>query len=62
MWHPISTAPFGTDLELAVIEGEVHALVFPCQRVAEGWINAETQGLVGVSPTHWREWKPRDQV
>ena len=33
MWKPILSAPFGRDLELAVLDedGE-HALVFPCVR------------------------------
>ncbi len=57
-WNPIHTAPFGLDLELAVIEeGEVHALVFACRRTRDGWINARTGAVVEVRPTHWREWQ-----
>jgi hypothetical protein len=57
MWQPISTAPFGSNLELAVIEREVpHALVFPCRRVLHGWVHAETKSPVHVDPTHWRPW------
>jgi len=57
MWQPISTAPFGSNLELAVIEREVpHALVFPCRRVLDGWVNTETMTPVDVRPTHWRPW------
>jgi len=56
-WQPISTAPHGVDLELAVIEkGEVYALVFPCQRAAHGWRRADTRVPVQVDPTHWRNW------
>jgi hypothetical protein len=61
MWHPISSAPFGSDLELSVIEQDVtHALTFPCRRVLYGWINATTQRRVDVRPTHWRPWSERD--
>src|SRR5262249_41241588 len=28
-WHPISVAPFGRDLQLAVIDYGAHALLFP---------------------------------
>jgi len=57
MWQPISTAPFGSNLELAVIEREVpHALVFPCRRVLHGWVHAENMSPVHVDPTHWRPW------
>lgn len=58
MWLKIDAAPFGRDLELAVIEkGEVHAVAFPCRRLLRGWINAETKQPVEVYPTHWREWQ-----
>jgi hypothetical protein len=59
MWRPISSAPYDTDLRLAVLErnGEAHALVFPCRRVVGGWINCETGKPVDVDPTHWKEWK-----
>ena len=34
-WEDISIAPFGRDLELAVIEGgSLHALVFACRRAS----------------------------
>jgi hypothetical protein len=57
MWQPISTAPFGRDLELCVIDRDVpHALAFPCRRVLNGWVNAENMRLVDVRPTHWRPW------
>jgi hypothetical protein len=57
MREPVSSAPYGRDLELAVIERDIpHALAFPCRRVVEGWINAETMRPVDVRPTHWRPW------
>jgi hypothetical protein len=57
MWRPITSAPFEHDLELAVIDTDgQHTLVFPCRRVAGGWINAETKAKIDVRPTHWREW------
>ena len=56
-WQPIVTAPFGRDLELAVLDTDgPHALVFPCRRVLRGWAEAKTAVPVNVHPTHWREW------
>ena len=56
-WQPIVTAPFGSDLQLSVIENaEVYALVFPCRRTQDGWVHAKTGRLVLVRPTHWRNW------
>lgn len=59
MWHHVSTAPFDRDLELAVIDdgGGVHALVFPCRRISNGWMKAGTKERLDVRPTHWREWQ-----
>jgi hypothetical protein len=57
MWQTISNAPFGLDLELAVIDEDgTHALVFPCRRVPGGWIKAQTKERIDVNPTHWRSW------
>jgi hypothetical protein len=57
MWHPVSTAPFDRDLELAVVAHDgAHALVFPCRRILGGWINATDKRRIDVRPTHWREW------
>lgn len=57
MWKAIATAPFGSDLELAVIDEDgPHALVFPCRRMPSGWTNALTVERVDVHPTHWRAW------
>jgi len=57
-WHPIATAPFDRDLELAVLEaGKAHALVVRCRRSRHGWANAATGKPVEVNPTHWRDWQ-----
>ena len=61
VWEKISTAPYGRDLEIAVIEKDhVHPLVFPCRRTADGWIKIPSMERVVVSPTHWRTWRERD--
>jgi hypothetical protein len=60
VWQLITTAPFDRELELAVIDSDgQHALVFPCRRVTEGWVNAETEERIYVRPTHWRPWGPK---
>ncbi len=57
MWHPIATAPVDRDIELAVLDRDgPHALIFPCRRVAAGWMNAHSGERLDVRPTHWREW------
>ena len=56
-WQPAASAPFDRQLELAVIDRRgTHALVFPCRRDPEGWIDAQTGRRIEVVPTHWREW------
>ena len=58
MWQQVSTAPFDCDLELAVIDDDgAHALVFPCRRILNGWMKAETKERLDVRPTHWRQWQ-----
>lgn len=58
MWNPISSAPSELDLELAVIDNDgPHALVFPCRRIAGGWVNAQSKERLDVRPTHWRGWR-----
>ena len=60
MWHPITTAPSDRDIELAVLDLDgPHALVFPCRRIAAGWMNAQSGERLDVRPTHWREWTDR---
>ncbi|PDT00710.1 hypothetical protein CO666_29335 [Rhizobium chutanense] len=57
MWRSIIDAPFAQDIELAVIDDEgVHALVFPCQRILDGWVDARGGNKLDVHPTHWRRW------
>jgi hypothetical protein len=56
MWQDVSTAPFNRDIALAVIDDEVHVLIFPCIRTEAGWMNAQTMKRVEVTPTHWRRW------
>jgi len=56
-WRSAFTAPFDQDLELAVTDDEcMLSLVFPCRRVLHGWMDSETEEIIDVSPTHWREW------
>jgi len=57
-WKAIATAPFDCDIEVAVINRDgTHALAFPCRRVLDGWIDAETnESIEDFEPTHWREW------
>jgi hypothetical protein len=62
-WQSIATAPFDHDLELAVINYDVtHPLVFPCRRIAGGWIDAKTKTRLTIFPTHRREWQPSRSV
>ena len=57
MWNPITTAPADRDIELAVLDHDgQHALVFPCRRIAAGWMNAVSGERLDVRPTHWRDW------
>jgi hypothetical protein len=57
MWQPINSAPPDRDIALAVLDMDgPHALVFPCRRIADGWMNALTGERLDVRPTHWREW------
>jgi hypothetical protein len=63
MWKPITKAPFGLDLEIAVIDRDgPHAIVFPCRRSLAGWVRSETREFIEVSPTHWRPWNNGDQI
>lgn len=58
MWELVSKAPFDCDLELAVLDRDgAHVLVFPCRRILNGWMNAETKERLDVRPTHWRAWQ-----
>jgi hypothetical protein len=56
-WQSIATAPFDRELEVAVINYDgTHALVFPCRRIVDGWIDAKTKTRLTIFPTHWRDW------
>jgi len=58
MWEDISKVPIDRDIELAVIDNDgPHALMFPCRRIADGWIKAMTKERIDVHPSHWREWE-----
>jgi hypothetical protein len=57
-WATTLSAPYDRDLELAVIDRDgVHALVFPCRRILDGWVDADSRRRIDVRPTHWREWE-----
>jgi hypothetical protein len=57
-WQRIASAPFDRELQLAVIDYRgTHALIFPCRRILDGWVKADTKERIDVQPTHWREWK-----
>jgi hypothetical protein len=56
-WLPISIAPSDGDLEVCVIDRRgAHALVFPCRKHGNEWVDASTQEHVEIQPTHWRRW------
>ncbi|TPL43270.1 hypothetical protein FJ957_23595 [Mesorhizobium sp. B2-4-6] len=62
MWNPIASAPFGRSLELAVLDEEgLHALVFPCEKGRDGWMDVVTRVRVDIRPTHWRDWNPKER-
>lgn len=68
MWHPVTnhgaSVPEDRDVRLAVIdsEGTIHALIFPCRRVENEWLNAKTRRHVELSPTHWQDWSDQPLV
>ena len=56
-WLPVSIAPTGIDLEVCVIDKQgIHALVFPCRKNGNDWVEASTKKHVEIQPTHWRKW------
>ena len=61
-WMEIASAPFDSELELAVMDRQgTHRLVFPCYRILGGWMNAATrERLANLQPTHWRMWRASD--
>jgi hypothetical protein len=57
IWTPAHAAPFGRDLELAVIDGhDINAIEFPCRRERDGWTSADDRRPLDIEPTHWRHW------
>lgn len=62
MWQPIqdlTDVPADREVGLAVFaRGEFHALVFPCRRVGQSWVDAKSGRSVDIRPTHWKEWPP----
>jgi len=62
-WNPISTVPLNRNVQVAVIDQQgIHQLVFPCVRIADGWLTAKTKQRIDLKPTHWREWVGTRQV
>ena len=61
-WSRIDSAPRDTALELRVGSGHLsRPLSFPCRLTERGWINALTNEIIDIEPTHWREWRRRDR-
>jgi hypothetical protein len=58
VWRDIATAPFDSAIELAVIDGDIGVLGYPCLRHGDGWFDAETLRPVSVAATHWRHLQP----
>ena len=65
MWNSIQApldVPPCRDVRLAVwARGEMHALVFPCRREGDYWVDSKTGRRVEVFPTHWQEWEDGSQ-
>ncbi len=60
MWNYLGSAediPTDCDLRLVVMDAEgMHELVFACRRIGKSFVDAKTQRLVDVRPTHWQLW------
>jgi hypothetical protein len=60
MWHfivSVGKIPADKRIGLAVVDIDgLHELAFPCYRVEDHWVHAESKIKVDVRPTHWREW------
>ena len=57
-WRDIATAPSDRAIELAVVDGDIGVLDFPCLRHGDAWFDAETLKPVAIAPTHWRYRQP----
>jgi hypothetical protein len=53
-WREISSAPFDREIELAIIDRDIHVSRSPRLRHGDGWLDAETLRPVEVTATHWR--------
>ena len=54
-WQPISTAPLDFDLELGIFTYDgIHASLYPCRRIHDGWLKAETSERIDFQPTRSR--------
>jgi hypothetical protein len=61
MWHPIRSAPTGANLQLATFDRARSLIVpFPCRHFEDGWLRADAEQQIEMTPTHWREW-PKEQ-
>jgi hypothetical protein len=50
-WRDIATAAFDSAIELAVIDGDIGVLGYPCLRHGDAWFDAETLRPVSVAAT-----------
>jgi hypothetical protein len=57
-WKPISTAPFGMDVEVTVVGGRAQPLALLCQQTKRGWVLTSSGERVPIKPTHWRAVEP----
>jgi hypothetical protein len=61
MWNQVNSpydVPADREVRLAVIAADktVHALVFPCRRIGNSWIDSKLRRSVDIFPTHWQGW------
>lgn len=62
MWQAIAVTPPDLDIEVAVIDREgAHAVIIPCRRACDGWIDAASHRYLDIHPTHWRPWRPEER-
>jgi hypothetical protein len=60
-WLLIASAPYETEIDVAVIDREgLHVLAVPVLRTDSGWLNAETKAHLDIRPTHWRDARLRE--
>jgi hypothetical protein len=62
-WLPVSIAPPDTLVEVSVIDnkGLQHALMFPCCKSGNEWVDALSKHRMDIQPTHWRTWPLEQQ-